>query len=326
MAFERQQTILKEHHETALEVAGRADQHGLMADDPLGRNGRVSDPQVVPGFGVLARDQGGSVEHLFDFALGPAPADQRPDHVALEIPEDSRHSYSPMRPRPTLHHRPGPTPRITERAELGDAAGSDASGRLRFVSGIACHNEGDRDRAIDEAGNSLLEMSLNTPRGYFMDGIAFIACFLQRGAERQQIEKALDYLNRFRERLEGVRGWKDVRIGLAWVQGQLHGLLGDSKTAYRCLERVTRTLRKTGPVRHWFAVNIDQLQLYAKHDNDLNLYAIKRILRTCRLNKDLDRDMRKRLKRVRKAVNGSPANARMAFLWLRAGKIHRHDA
>ena len=207
------------------------------------------------------------------------------------------------------------------RRELGDAADSDASGRLRFVSGIAYHNEGDRDRALDEAGNSLLEMALTTPRGYFMDGVAFIACFLQGGAERHHVEKGLDYLNRFRERLNDVRGWKDVRIRLAWVQGQLHALLGDTKTAYRCLERVAKALRKTGPVRHWFAVNIDQLQLYAKRDNDLNLCAIKTILRACRLNKNLDREMRKRLKRVRKAANCSPANAKMAFVWLRASFI-----
>ncbi len=84
---------------------------------------------------------------------------------------------------------------------------------------------------------------------------------------------------------------------------------------------MTKALRKTGPVRHWFAVNIDQLQLYAKRDNDLNLCAIKTILRACRMNKNLDREMRRRLKRVRKAANCSPANARMAFVWLRASFI-----
>ncbi len=213
------------------------------------------------------------------------------------------------------------------RRELGDDAEGDASGRLRFVSGIAYHNEGDREQAIDEAGNSLLEMSFITPRGYFMDGIAFIACFLQRGSERQHVaerhlvEKALAYLKRFGERLEGVRGWSDVRIRLAWVQGQLHALLGDTKSAYRCLDRTTKALRKTSPVRHWFAANIDLLQLYAKRNNDLNLCAIKTILRRCRQNKDLDPLMRRRLKQARMVANSSPANARNVFVWLRASFI-----
>ncbi len=203
------------------------------------------------------------------------------------------------------------------RRELGDAAAGDAGGRICFVSGIAYFNDGDRERAIAEAGRALLEMLLATPRGYFLDGIAFIACFLQYGAERRHVEQALDYLDRFRKRLDGVRGWNDVRIRLAWVQGQLHARLGNSKAAYRSLERVKRALYKSGPPRHWFAVSIDLLQLYAKRDNDLNLSAIQRILLACRNKKDLDPEMRRRLKKARKAAN-SFDNRRAAFVWLRA--------
>ncbi len=203
------------------------------------------------------------------------------------------------------------------RRELGDDADADASGRVSFVDGIAYYNAGDRERAIDEAGAALLEMSLATPRGYFMDGIAFIACFLQHGAECRHVEQALDYLNRFRKRLDDVRGWSDVRIRLAWVQGQLHARLGNLKAAYRNLERARKALGGSGPPRHWFAVSIDLLQLYAKRDNDLNLSAIQRILLACRHKKDLDPEMRKWLKRARKVANSSSANRQAAFVWLR---------
>ncbi len=201
--------------------------------------------------------------------------------------------------------------------ELGDDAGVDAGGRLRFVNGIAHHNEGERGQAVDEAGGALLEMSLATPRGYFMDGIAFVACFLQGGAERRHVERARDYLKRFRRRLDGVRDWRDVRIRLAWVEGQLHARLGDRKTAYRCLERARKALYKSGPPRHWLAVSIDLMQLYAQHNNDLNLSAIQRLLLACRNKKDLDRKMRKRLKRTRKVAASSYANRQAAFVWLR---------
>ncbi len=201
------------------------------------------------------------------------------------------------------------------RRELGDDG--DAAGRVSFLSGIAYHNAGERERALAEAGKALAEMSLDAPRGYFMDGVAFVACFLQRGAERRHLEQAMDGLVRFRQRLEGVRGWSDVRVRLAWVQGQLHARLGDSKSAYRKLERARRGLSKSGPVRHWFAVSIDLLQLYAKRNNDLNLSAIRRILVSCRQRKDLDPGMRKRLKKARKVADSSYANRRAAFAWLR---------
>ena len=38
----------------------------------------------------------------------------------------------------------------------------------------------------------------------------------------------------------------------------------------------------------------------------------------CKNRKDLDRQMRRRLKKVRKAANASFANAMPAFVWLRA--------
>ncbi len=204
------------------------------------------------------------------------------------------------------------------RRELGDDASADASGRIRFVDGIAYHNQGDRERAIAEAGAAVLEMSLATPRGYFMDGIALIACFLQHGAERRHLEQALDDLSRFRDRLDDVRGWSDVRIRLAWVQGQLHARLGGMKAAYRCLERAQNKFYKSGPPRHWLAVSIDLMQLYAKRDNDLNLSAIQRILLACRNKNDLDREMRRRLKRARKVAAGCHANRQAAFVWLRS--------
>ena len=74
-------------------------------------------------------------------------------------------------------------------------------------------------------------------------------------------------------------------------------------------------------MRHWFAASIDELQLYARRENDLNVCAIRRILLACRNRKDLDRDMRRRLKKVRKAANASFASALPAFVWLRASFI-----
>ena len=101
---------------------------------------------------------------------------------------------------------------------LGPGLDADRDARIRFVRGIAYHFDEDPDRALDDAGQALLELSLDSPRGYFMDALAFISCFLVK-AEPEHFEKAKDFLDRFRERIKGVKDWTDVRERLIWVEG-----------------------------------------------------------------------------------------------------------
>lgn len=73
------------------------------------------------------------------------------------------------------------------RRELGDRLDADTDARLSFIEGIGCLFELDRDGALEKAGHALRGLDLSSPRGYFLDSVAFIGWYLDRGVERRHL-------------------------------------------------------------------------------------------------------------------------------------------
>lgn len=200
--------------------------------------------------------------------------------------------------------------------ELADDLDEDMHGRIRFLRGIAHHFERDSRRALEDAGEALLEMSLATPQGYFLDATAFIACFLQFTGERRYYQQALTYLARFRERLKGVEGWTSVRLRLSWVEALVLARLGERRKAVARLERVFNALHGCGPARHAVAAMIDLAQLLARRCSDTDQRAIKQLINRC-VKLEIDRELLKCLEAVKQVVSNTPERALTALAYFR---------
>lgn len=189
--------------------------------------------------------------------------------------------------------------------KLGADRDDEMDGRLAFLRGIALHKSDDGERAIGEAGRALMCLSLASPKGYFMDALAFIACFLQFRDERSLYEQALDDLGLFRDRFKGQEGWTEVRLRLSWVEALILARLGEHKKAVERLERVLNGLFKTAPAKHAVAVMIDLTQIFARRASDTDLRAIRRLVDRCqRLN--VDKRMRRWLKTIKRVASQTP--------------------
>lgn len=189
--------------------------------------------------------------------------------------------------------------------ELGPDLDDDMAGRIGFLRGIAFHKAKDGKLALREAGQALLQLAMSTPRGYFLDALAFIACFLQFRAERRRYQEALVYLRRFRDRLKGVEGWTDVRLRLSWVEALVLARLGERKKAVERLERVLDGLFESAPAKHTVAVTIDLTQLFARRASDTDLRAIRRLVDRCH-RLDVDERMRRWLKTIKRVASQTP--------------------
>jgi hypothetical protein len=215
-------------------------------------------------------------------------------------------------------------------AEMGEEADEDRKARVRFVRCISFHFRHDPERALEDAGQALMELSFESPRGYFMDTLAFVACFLQAApldARKQHAAKALDYLLRFKERIKGLEGRTDVRNRLAWVEGEVHAVLGDERRAADRLECGRLALMETGPVRHAVAIVLDQSMLLCRrlhecflpHEN--NVRALRRMIATCLRELDLDVWLRRRLEKIEDVLVRKPENAYRALSAVRRAMI-----
>jgi hypothetical protein len=181
--------------------------------------------------------------------------------------------------------------------EGGRLLGADALGRICFLRGIAHHHDGSRDRALDDAGRTLRELPLDSPRGYFVDTPAFIAFFIGGGDPRHD-EKGLELLEEFEQRTLNLRGWKDMRTRSSWVAGHLHARLGHFRRARRNLHRAYAHLLEDGFEREVTAVTVDLVQLECRNPDpreDSTRRAGLAIDRSLRLRPDLTEDHRKGL-------------------------------
>ncbi len=203
---------------------------------------------------------------------------------------------------------------------LGPDRDDDMSGRVRFIRGIAYYQEGDCGRALGDACEALLELATDSPRGYFMDTLAFIACFLQYDPERRHYETALGYLDRFRERVNGLEGWTEVLRRLAWVEGQVYGRLGEHKKASERFDRLLDAFLGSAPAKHSLAVAIDRSLLLARRASDVDIRAILGMIKKCQ-RLDLDPKTKKRLGKVKSVVSQQPEKAAIALGALRCSFI-----
>ncbi len=203
---------------------------------------------------------------------------------------------------------------------FGPDLDDDMSGRIRFIRGIAYFQEGDRDRALEDAGKALLELAIDGSRGYFMDTLAFIACFLQYGGESCRYRTALGYLDRFRERVNDLEGWTEVLRRVAWVEGQVYGRLGERKKASERFDRLFEAFLGSAPAKHTLAVMIDRSLLLARRACDVDIRAILGMFRRCK-GLDLEPKTKKRLREVKRIVSQQPEKAAIALAALRSSFI-----
>lgn len=207
------------------------------------------------------------------------------------------------------------------RREMGPDVDDDTLGRHHFLTGISHHVNEDPDRAVRDAGRTLMELDLDSPRGYFLDTLAFCACFLQLHGERHHYEQTLEHLGRFMGRIKGLKGWTDVRVRRSWVEGLVRGRLGHRRSALDLLDIARLALFKTGPVHHATAVTFDEGHLYAQCPNDASLRVLKTILGRCERRKDLAPRLRKLVRFVKRKASSRPEKALDALVAARLSFI-----
>jgi hypothetical protein len=195
--------------------------------------------------------------------------------------------------------------------EGGKLLDDDALGRTCFIRSIAHHHDGSRDRALADAGRTLRELPLDSPRGYFVDTPAFIAFFVRAGDPRHD-ETGLELLEEFRQRTRDLRGWKDMRTRSSWVAGHLRARLGDFRNAQRHLRTAYGHLLKDGFEREVAAVTVDLVQLKCRHASPREDYvrSTRKIIdRTLRMRPDLSEDHRDGLTSMSAVLQDWPGDA-----------------
>lgn len=205
--------------------------------------------------------------------------------------------------------------------QLGDNARGDALGRRCFLRGIQHHFQGEPDRALDAAATALMELSLDSPRGYFLDTLGLIACFLQGHAERRYVERALRVIQRFRPRLKGRRDASVVRTRYRWLEGQLYARLGDFRKAIDRLDRVRGDLSRDAPAKHLVAVTADLGLVLARRVHDVSRRRILTLLRACKARLQDEPEMKKRVHWVIQQASRDNEKAHAALLRLRTSFI-----
>ncbi len=190
---------------------------------------------------------------------------------------------------------------------LGSGLDHDMRGRILFVRGISHLYIGYRDRALDDAGEALTLILLDSPRGYFLDGVAFLACFLERGNKRRHDKKALKHLSRFNRRLKDLKGWQEVRDRIRWVAGLIRARLGNRHRARGYLERARKGHVQRAPHRWALAIGVDHALTYCRgRDPEAYLDQILEIMESCRDELKLEPELAERLAKFFSGVKQNP--------------------
>ncbi len=207
--------------------------------------------------------------------------------------------------------------------EGGRHLDGDATARTLYLRGIAHHFRGHRRRAIADAGHTLMQLDMGSPRGFFHDALAFLAIFVAGGGPDDDAA-ALEVLDRFRRRLRGRERWKDAWTRLFWVEGHLHARLGDARAAREDLDRAEARLLADGLAREAVAVTLDGGLLRSRHPEprDDNLRQVRHALeRCCARRGDLTDEHRGGLVEMQKVVEVAPEAAFRELLALRRSFI-----
>ncbi|HEX9735703.1 MAG TPA: hypothetical protein VGG06_27400 [Thermoanaerobaculia bacterium] len=193
---------------------------------------------------------------------------------------------------------------------------ADGVARALFVRGIAHHYDGCRRRAMEDAGRTLLELSLGSPRSFFHDAVAFLAIFNGGGGPEHDVT-ALEYLTRFDARIQGRDGWQDVRARKLWAEGHLYARLGDLVRARRRLERAHKRILVHGWTREVTACGVDVAQIRCRKGADPTLapltenvrIARRALVKSLETRPDLDEDYRSGLEAMIEVLDDWPENA-----------------
>ncbi len=189
---------------------------------------------------------------------------------------------------------------------LGPGIDDDTRGRLLFVRGIAFFFQRKRARALDDAGRALMLVSLTSPRGYFLDAVAFLACFLEGDEHLRHHKTALAHLGDFGDRLKGLKDWNDVRDRVRWVEGLIHACLGHPHRARGRLERA-RKAHLGAPHRWALAIGIDHALTYCRGEEpEAYIDLILRVMKACRAELKLEPELAQRLKKFLEVVADHP--------------------
>lgn len=201
--------------------------------------------------------------------------------------------------------------------EIGDELDDDLRGRICFVRALTYHYQGLTGRALDDVEAVLLVMPLDAPRGYFLDTVAFLACYMPR-EDTTYDERALRILDRFENRLKGRRGWSEVWARIRWLKAVLYVRRGGPADLKRALPRFDSAFKEVLTVdlpRESAALGIDSAQVRARRANEDDIAAIERQLRRCvRERPDLPEGLRNALEKVIRPVKRHPRDA-FRVLW-----------
>lgn len=219
-------------------------------------------------------------------------------------------------------HRPRAGGEALERSieKLGVESG-DSYARVSYVRGVEHLYKGDRNGALAAARTTVQEIDLSSPKGYVLDTVALIACYLQRGGERRHDEQAREILDLLRQRLKGVEGFTGVRTWHGWVDGAVSARLGDWRRANDHLNQARKALVKTGPPNHALAAALDYCTLLSWRLHDGTRREILQILRYAKRVLDLEPAMAKGLHQIIQVISEQPRRTLLALKSLRGSFI-----
>ena len=98
-----------------------------------------------------------------------------------------------------------------------------------------------------------------------------------------------------------------MRQRLAWVEGHVRGRLGERKKAVERFDRLFEAFLGSAPAKHALAVMADRAQLLARRASDTK--AILGMIDKCRKRLRLDRETKRRLRKVKSVVSQEPEKA-----------------
>lgn len=158
----------------------------------------------------------------------------------------------------------------------------DERARFYFLRAITLHHMKAHAAALDDAGRVLDLLCFDSPRGYFLDTIAYLTVFLlHAGKDRDLYERALRHLARFRERITLVEDFAEVRTRLCWSEGVLFAGLGKFREAADRLGKAWKDLLKRGYAREAAAVTVDFAMVLRRGTHDTNDRTIRRKIEAC---------------------------------------------